>query len=315
MGISRDVAFAEVGARTNFTLLDGASHPAEMVATAAALGHAGIGVCDTNSLAGVVRAHVAAKDVGLRFVVGTRLVLDDGASYLAWPTDRASYGRLTRLLSLGRMRAPKGQCQTPPSRDARSRGRLGDGRHPPLPCRMPAFAARLKIDARDLQDRLAMPLLCSAPVIYDGADRHRWRRCMSHDDCGGRRPAGHDRSSLSPSRSSPPRGCADGDPARRAGRSHRLLRRPQWRALPQEREEMGRLFAAYPEALENSIRVLEAGSGFSLDQLRHEYPDEILEPGRPPLATLTDRVHDAAARRWPDGVPDDIQKRIAHELR
>ncbi|WP_158805730.1 PHP domain-containing protein, partial [Acidisoma sp. L85] len=87
------VAFAEVGARTNFTLLDGASHPAEMVATAAVLGHAGIGVCDTNSLAGVVRAHVAAKDVGIRFIVGTRLVLDDGASYLAWPTDRESYGR------------------------------------------------------------------------------------------------------------------------------------------------------------------------------------------------------------------------------
>jgi error-prone DNA polymerase len=60
-------AFAELGARTNFTLLDGASHPAEMVAHAAMLGHAGIGVCDLNSLAGVVRAHVAAKDVKLRF--------------------------------------------------------------------------------------------------------------------------------------------------------------------------------------------------------------------------------------------------------
>ena len=104
-------AFAELGARTNFTLLDGASHPAEMVAQAAMLGHAGIGVCDRNSLAGVVRAHVAAKDVKLRFVVGTRIVLDDGAAYLAWPTDRESYGRLTKLLSLGRMRAPKGQCQ------------------------------------------------------------------------------------------------------------------------------------------------------------------------------------------------------------
>jgi DNA polymerase III alpha subunit len=103
--------FAEVGARTNFTLLDGASHPAEMVAVAAELGHAGIGVCDTNGLAGVVRAHVAAKDIGIPFIVGTRLVLDDDARYLVWPTDRASYGRLTRLLSLGRMRAPKGQCQ------------------------------------------------------------------------------------------------------------------------------------------------------------------------------------------------------------
>jgi error-prone DNA polymerase len=60
--------------------------------------------------------------------------------------------------------------------------------------------------------------------------------------------------------------------------------------------------------------VLDACSGFSLDQLRHEYPDEILEPGRTPLATLTDRVHEAAAERWPDGVPPDISKRIAHEL-
>src|SRR6202167_721491 len=76
--------FAELGARTNFTLLDGASHPAEMVAQAAMLGHAGIGVCDLNSVAGVVRAHVAAKDLKLRFVVGSRLVLDDGAAYLAW---------------------------------------------------------------------------------------------------------------------------------------------------------------------------------------------------------------------------------------
>ena len=76
--------FAELGARSNFTLLDGASHPAELVATAAVLGHAGIGICDRNSLAGVVRAHVAAKQAKLRFVVGTRLVLDDGAGYFAW---------------------------------------------------------------------------------------------------------------------------------------------------------------------------------------------------------------------------------------
>jgi error-prone DNA polymerase len=166
------VGFAELGARTNFTLLDGASHPAEMVATAAMLGHAGIGVCDRNSLAGVVRAHVAAKDLKLRFVVGTRLVLDDGATYLTWPTGRASYRRLTKLLSLGRMRAPKGQCQI-------SRAEMLDHAEgwvmaivpPSLPDAR--FAERLQADARDLRDRLARPLLCSAAVVYDGADRHR----------------------------------------------------------------------------------------------------------------------------------------------
>jgi len=164
--------FAEVGARTNFTLLDGASHPAEMVAVAAELGHAGIGVCDTNSLAGVVRAHVAAKDIGIPFIVGTRLVLDDDARYLIWPTDRASYGRLTRLLSLGRMRAPKGQCQLQRSEMLdHAEGWAMAAIPPAFPDS--AFAERLRQDARDLGDRLARPLLCSAPVIYDGADRHR----------------------------------------------------------------------------------------------------------------------------------------------
>ena len=75
--------YAEVAKRTNFSLLDGASLPAEIVATAAALGHAGVGVADANSLAGVVRAHVAAREVGIRFVVGARLLLEDGAAYLA----------------------------------------------------------------------------------------------------------------------------------------------------------------------------------------------------------------------------------------
>src|SRR5215207_3391319 len=104
-----ETAFAELGARSNFSLLDGASHPEELVETAAALGLAGLAVCDTNSLAGVVRAHAAAKRAGLRFAVGARLRLDDGAQYLVWPVDRAAYGRLTRLLSFGRARAPKGE--------------------------------------------------------------------------------------------------------------------------------------------------------------------------------------------------------------
>jgi error-prone DNA polymerase len=87
------VGFAELGARSNFSLLDGASHPEEMVEIAVALGLAGLAVCDTNSLAGVVRAHAAAKRAGLRFAVGARLLLDDGAEYLVWPADRAAYGR------------------------------------------------------------------------------------------------------------------------------------------------------------------------------------------------------------------------------
>ena len=306
--------FAEVGARTNFTLLDGASHPAEMVATAAMLGHAGIGVCDLNSLAGVVRAHVAAKDVKIRFIVGTCLMLDDGASYLTWPTDRASYGRLTKLLSLGRMRSPKGQCQI-------SRAELlghAEGwvmAAVPPSCPDARFAERLRADARDLHGRLALPLLCSAAVTFDGADRHRLESLgMMAAIAGAGLLATTDPRYHHPGR----RRLADVLTAIRLGvpvdRIGYAADRNGERCL-KSADEMGRLFAAYPEALANTMRVLEAGSGFSLDQLRHEYPEEILEPGRTPLTTLTDRVHAAAAERWPEGVPPDIGERIAHELR
>jgi error-prone DNA polymerase len=149
-------AFAELGARSNFSLLDGASHPEELVETAAALGLAGLAVCDANSLAGVVRAHVAAKRAGLRFAVGARVVADDGAEYLVWVADRAAYGRLTRLLSLGRTRAPKAEgCRL--SRAELLAHAEGGGWAvalvPPRPPALPdaAFAARLRADAEALR--------------------------------------------------------------------------------------------------------------------------------------------------------------------
>ena len=102
--------YAELQVTTNFSFLRGASHGEELVAQAKALGLDAIAVTDRNTLAGVVRAHLAAKEVGLRLIVGARLDLQDGPSLLCLPRDRAAYGRLSRLLSLGQMRAEKGQC-------------------------------------------------------------------------------------------------------------------------------------------------------------------------------------------------------------
>ena len=103
-------AFAELVAATNFSFLRGASHAHEMVGQAAELGLAAIGVADRNSLAGVVRAHTAAKDCKIRLLVGARLVTTDGFEAACYPTDRAAYGRLCRLLTAGNRRAVKGQC-------------------------------------------------------------------------------------------------------------------------------------------------------------------------------------------------------------
>ena len=108
--------FAELAAMTNFSFLRGASHPEEMVKRAAELGLAGIGIADRNTLAGVVRAHTFARENaaamdGARVVPGARLVFTDGApDMLAYPKDRAAYGRLCRLLTAGNLRAPKGEC-------------------------------------------------------------------------------------------------------------------------------------------------------------------------------------------------------------
>ena len=101
--------FAELVAHTNFSFLRGASHPEEMVVRANRLGLAGLGVADRNSLAGVVRAHAAAKEAGLTYRVGCRLVFSDGTPDIAaYPRDRAAFGRLTRLLTAANLRGEKG---------------------------------------------------------------------------------------------------------------------------------------------------------------------------------------------------------------
>ena len=106
-------AYAEIAVTTNYSFLRGASHPKELVQMATELGLAAIGIADQNTLAGVVRAYAAHQDIKgdkPKLLVGTRLVFNDGTpDILAYPTDRAAYGNLCRLLSVGKLRAPKGE--------------------------------------------------------------------------------------------------------------------------------------------------------------------------------------------------------------
>ena len=106
--------FVELDALTNFTFLEGASHPEEMVVQAKAIGLAAIGVADRNSLAGVVRAHRASKKHAFPILIGCRLTFRDGAELIVYPRDRAAYGRLCRLLSLGKSRIEEPVVELPP---------------------------------------------------------------------------------------------------------------------------------------------------------------------------------------------------------
>src|SRR5687768_2130699 len=104
-------AYAELEVATNFSFLRGASHPDELVYQAATLGYRAIGVTDHHTLAGMVRAHAAAKGCGLKLLVGTRLIFEDAPDLLVWAPDRKAYGRMCRLLTIGKRRAEKGECK------------------------------------------------------------------------------------------------------------------------------------------------------------------------------------------------------------
>ncbi|MFC0406771.1 error-prone DNA polymerase [Roseomonas elaeocarpi] len=304
--------YVELSPRSNFSLLDGASHPAELVLRAQELGHAAIGLCDTNSLGGIVRAHVAARELELPFVPGVRLRLADGGEYLAWPTSRASYGRLTRLLSEARMRAPKGEEAV--ERDALLRSAEGLCLAAVSPVRPDLrFAEQLGRDAAALRGRLPLPLFCTATIRFDDIDEDRLEALDELTRVLGiellatnevryhvaeRRPLADLLTAIRL------RTTVDNLGEAAEPNAERHLKSPA---------EMVRLFRRAPQAVRNTLRVLEATRGFSLDQLRYEYPEEILDPGRTAQQTLAARVAAAAAERW-TVVPEAIEARLREEL-
>ncbi len=306
------MGYAELGAMSNFTFLEGASHPAELVVTADLLGHDAIGIADRNSLAGVVRAMAAAEERGLPFVLGCRVALEDGEEYLVWPTDRTAYGRLTALLSAARMEAEKGEERI--SRDAllaAAEGQVMALLAPGTPDA--AFANRLRRDAQAMRRALALPLFCATAHCFSGDDRQRLKRLSEM--------AGTARATLlaaggtrfhSPAR----RPLADVLAAIRLGTTIDALglaatRNAEAHLKPEA--EMRRLFRGFEEAVDATRDIL-AACRFSLRELRYEYPDEILEEGRSAQETLEARVAGAAAEHWPGGVPEKVRRQLAHEL-
>src|SRR5690606_29763202 len=321
--------YAELQVTTNFSFLRGASHPHELVLTAASLGHRAIGVTDRNSLAGVVRAHIAAKDAGLPLVVGARIDLDrdpaaaaakpkradgrprepDGPSVLCFPTDRAAYGRLSRLITLGRRRGEKGQCWL--GLDdllAASEGQILVALPPAVPdagfrtllhrlrevCGDRAYLAAHHLyrgdDSRRLACLAALARACRTPLVATND---------VHAHAAGRRP-------LQDALTCVREGCTIDTAGRRLfANAERHLKPPQ---------EMARLFARYPEALDRTVEIADR-CRFSLDELRYEYPAEILTPGEAPQEPRERLAREGAARRFPDGVPERIADTLAHELR
>jgi error-prone DNA polymerase len=321
------VTYAELQVATNFSFLRGASHADELAARAAELGLAALAVTDRNTLAGVVRAHVAAKGAGIRLVVGARLDFADGSSVLAYPTDRAAYGRLSRLISTGARRAPKGECRLAlddlleggegllvvalPGEDGA--GAVGGGGKAhrsivarPRPVPMHAFLGRLR-ESFGKRCRLALHHL------YRGDDARRLARLSAlarrvglatvatndvHMHAPERRP-------LADVLACVREGCTIAEAGFRLhANAERHLKAPA---------EMARLFADYPEAIAATLDVL-AEARFSLDELRYEYPDEVAPDGLSPDAYLRRLAFEGAEARYGGAVPERVRALLEHEL-
>ena len=298
------MVYAELQVTSNFSFLEGASHPRELVIAAKALGHKAIAITDRNSLAGVVRAHEAAEEHGIQLLIGARLDLMDGASLLYFPSDLEAYGRLCQVLTVGRRRAEKGDCLItkteamaagagqslvllPPERPGkRFADELGAWRR-----RFPGsvWLAASRRFAQDDARRLGLlariggmagvPLVAVNDVLYHSPERRPLQDVLTAVRLGGTvTEAGR----------------------RLAANAERHLKDPA---------EMARLFEAYPDAIAETM-IIAGRSRFSIKDLKYNYPIES-DDAQSDLERLAWK---GAAEHYPQGVPDKVRKMLAHEL-
>ena len=301
-------SYAELQVASNFSFLRGASHAEELMATAAVLGLAAVAVTDRNTLAGVVRAHVAAKQAGVHLVVGARLDLEDAPSLLCFPTDRAAYARLSRLITTGRRRAAKGQCRLlRADLPAHAAGQILVAVPPDHADQ--AFAETLT----NIRQEVNVPLYLVATQLYRGDDRQRLDTLAEVAEAVGTPlVATNDVHAHTPERrplqnvlTCIREGCTLHEAGFRLfANAERHLKAPA---------EMARLFRDHPDAVARTVEIAEA-CRFSLDELRYEYPVDPVLAGHTPQQELERQTWIGAAGRYPAGIPDQVRASVTHEL-
>ncbi|HJU31753.1 MAG TPA: error-prone DNA polymerase, partial [Hyphomicrobiaceae bacterium] len=301
-------AFAELIVATNFSFLRGASHPHEIVGQAAELGLTAIGIADRNSLAGVVRAHSAAKEHNIRCLTGARLVTTEGFEAVCYPMDRAAYGRLCRLLTAGNRRAVKGRCEF--SFEEMVAASAGQILIVIPPRKLTAlFRERLRTLAAAARGNVYL----AAAFSYDGTERRRLGE-LAALGMQARTPlvASNDALYHHPVR----KPLADvlvciREKCTIADAGYRLDANAERHLKPAA--EMARLFTRHPDAVARSLEIASR-IAFNLDELRYEYPDEPVPPGKTPQAYLEELAWEHAARHYGGTVPGKVQALLEKEL-
>jgi len=310
--------YAEIAVTTNYSFLRGASHPREFVNAATFMGYDAIGIADRNTLAGVVRAWDALNQIREqtegkipKLLVGARLVFTDGTpDILAYPKDRAAYGRLSQLLSIGKLRVREGEKRAwngectlglddlltwrqgmllaiiPPKKTNKIQPLIEKlGPDTWLAASMPHHgddARRLNKLSR-LAERAHVPFIAINDALYHATERRELqdivtciREHLTLESAGKILEANAERHLKSP-------------------------------------EEMARLFRGYPEAIAETLHFAEH-IAFSLDQVRYNYPDEPVPEGKTPDQHLADLTWKGAGWRYPGGIPDRVRATLHKEL-
>jgi error-prone DNA polymerase len=301
--------YAELHALSNFSFLRGASQPEELIAQAKALNYSGLALTDECSLAGVVRAHVAAKELGLPLIIGTELKCLDKLKLVALATDRASYGAMSRLISKARRATRKG-CYALARADLENA--LAGCLIIWLPCADKAAWHRQEADGRWLRDRFAGRLWIGVELLTGGHDTRRLELlealgqalqlpCVAAGDVHMHRRS---RRALQDVLTA----IRIGQPLQAAGYALYPNGERSLRSL----QRLGELYPA--PLLAQTLHIAERCT-FKLDELRYEYPEEIVPPGETPASHLRALTMQGCAYRWPAGAPAAVRENIEHELR
>jgi error-prone DNA polymerase len=307
-------AYAELAITTNFSFLRGASHPQEFALAGALHGIAAIGIADRNTLAGVVRAYDALEQIGgdkPKLLVGARLVFtDETPDILAYPTDRAAYGRLCRLLTTGKLRAKKGECHLSFSDLLLWREGL-----------LLAIIAPADLDKEDWRDRLRSlasdsksGVWLAASMLRHGDDERRLRRLRTvaqnnevpmlaiNDALYHAKERRELQDVLTCIREHK---TLDTAGTLLEANAERHLKSPC---------EMAELFRSCPEAIDETIRFADL-IRFSLTDLKYNYPEEPIPAGKTAQLHLEEITWKGAREHYPGGIPDKVRVTLEKELR
>ncbi|MDH3716452.1 MAG: PHP domain-containing protein, partial [Gammaproteobacteria bacterium] len=297
--------YAELHALSNFTFLRGASHPEELVETAAKLGYEALAITDECSMSGVVRAHSAAKEYGLKkLIIGAELRLPSGRKLVVLAQNRNGYAALCQLITNARRAAKKGDYEL-------ARAAFESGLPDCLALWVPDQNFTLDVEDHWLRETFRGRLWIAVELLADGRQQEQLAKLREE----GRRLR------------LPLVACGDVHMHRR---SRRVLQdavtairlgttvdSAGFDLYPNGERHLRPLEVlqhVYPqELLDETLRVADA-IGFSMDELRYEYPDELIPDGETPASYLRKLTGEGMQRRWPEGVPRKVTRLVEHEL-